>query len=283
MFASLRDLMRPVVAPILGVALVAGLAVGAFAYAQDSEGGIRAREVATQQAAAERSAEQTAKQVAKAIAAADRADRAAAAEEAAQRRTQERIIARKAARQEAAAAKAEAEEAAAAAAEEAARRAAVAAKRAERRATVAAARAERQRRTLTGEITVPDVEGALVTRVGGFPGQRFTDFGGGKLVRLWKLLDALEGGKTFPCPLGAGGEYGDIVPGGRVVVEDGEGKVLASTSLTGGRLSATGCTFSYETEVPRSASYEVAITHRGAMTISYEKLEAADWHVAARL
>jgi hypothetical protein len=200
-------------------------------------------------------------------AAARRADRQRKAAELQQAADEE------AARQEAAEARAARREAAA---ERAARR------RAAKEAAAAAA-AEAAGHDITGSMTEPDINGALVTRVGGHPGQPLGELGEADLAKLGRLLDQLKDGTTFPCPAGSGGGFADIASGTPVTIEDGAGKVLATTVLAGGILSARGCTFTFATSVPDADFYRVEVSDRDALTLSREQLETKRWKVSARL
>lgn len=209
-------------------------------------------------------------------AAADRAEARAAAQEAraaAAERKAARQAAREAARRKAARQAAARE---AAAREEAARQEAAREEAAREKAA--------QQRTLHGTMTVPDINGALVTLVGGHPGQALSTFSLPRLNRLERLLDALESGATYACPGGSGGGFDDIAVGTQVVVEDATtGAVLATTSLTGGTLGTTGCTFDFDVEVPEAAFYRVEVSHRGEVAFSRQDLETQGWRVAMRL
>jgi hypothetical protein len=88
---------------------------------------------------------------------------------------------------------------------------------------------------------------------------------------------------SIACPAGSGGGHDDIVAGARVTVRDGKGTVLATTVLTGGTPSTTGCTFAFRTHVPDADFYQVGVGHRGALTFSRDELDKKHWSVAARL
>lgn len=137
--------------------------------------------------------------------------------------------------------------------------------------------------TIAGDFSVPDINGALVTQVGGYPGQPLTSLRLKQLNRIGTMLDALEIGRTYPCPRGAGGGYRDIAAGTRVVVQDGAGNVLATSALTGGRVNMQGCTFSFRLQVPDSEFYQVLVSHRGTLTYSREELQRKGWRISAKL
>lgn len=206
-------------------------------------------------------------------AAADRAAAEAAASKAAQDRAAAQVAASQAAQ-----AKASVDaEASATAAREAAQQAAAA------KAAAAAAAAKAAGHTLTGAITEPDINGALVTRVGGYPGQALSGLTMSQLNKMGSMLDAMKTGRTYACPEGSGGGYEDIARGGQVVIRDGNGSILATTSLLGGTLGVHGCTFAYSAHVPDVPFYEVTVTHRGALTYSKQQLAASRWHIASHV
>lgn len=257
-----RPPFRAVAIGVLGSLVVAALVwtVLAFGHRQQAEADrIRAEalafahEAAEQQAARERASE-------------EQAARKQAAEERAARR--------QAAREQAAREKAARERAA----EQQADGQALQDQAADEQAAASVAR-----HVVTGEMTVPDINGALVTQVGGYPGQPLSEFSMAQLNKMQRLIDSLTHGKTYPCPLGSGGGYSDVAAGGQVTVQDGEGTILATTTLAGGILNSRGCTFSFSTEVPDADFYQVTITHRGALTYSRTDLEANGWKVLAHL
>jgi hypothetical protein len=135
--------------------------------------------------------------------------------------------------------------------------------------------------TITGHVTVAAWNEPLEPLVGAYPGQPLEDLTGDQLDKLKALSDSLQQGKTYPCPQGAGGGYDDLVVGGQVVIADGSGSVLATSSLTGGVEDITGCTFDYTAQVPDATFYQITVTHRGALTYSREELQSKKWVVSA--
>jgi hypothetical protein len=103
------------------------------------------------------------------------------------------------------------------------------------------------------------------------------------LDKLGRMLDSLEQGKTYACPGGSGGGFDDVVAGGRVKIQDGDGRVLATSTLEGGLINMRGCTFTFSAEVPDADFYQVTITNRGALTFSRSDLQKSGWKVLARL
>ena len=124
---------------------------------------------------------------------------------------------------------------------------------------------------------------ALIPQIGHYPGEPLSQLTLPELQRLGGLLDSIQQGKTYPCPGGAGGGYGDIAAGAQVVVTDGDGRVLATTALQGGILNMSGCTFSYSVTVPDSSFYGVTVTHRGTLTYSRQDLAGRGWLVESSL
>ena len=110
-----------------------------------------------------------------------------------------------------------------------------------------------------------------------------SDLTGAQLVHLNRLPDTLRTGETYPCARGAGGRYGDVVAGGQVVVQDGEGNTLATTTLTGGLVNTRGCTFAFQAEVSDVDFYGVTVTHRGELTYSRDDMITNEWQVVATL
>jgi multidrug efflux pump subunit AcrA (membrane-fusion protein) len=272
---SFRTFLIGIVGVLIAVGVVGGsLALGKQQRAEASQ--IRADALVFEQQAAQRQAAR--ERAAAEQAAQDEVQRARAAESRArrQRAADERAAAEQAAREEAARQQTAAERAARKAAREAAREEA----REEARAEAAAAAV---RHVITGELTVPDIGGALVTQIGGQPGQALSEFDLPARKKFRRLLDSLEQGRTYPCPDGSGGRFSDIVAGAQVTIEDGAGKVLATSTLTGGLIDPRGCTFTFSAEVSDADLYRVAVAQRGGLTFSRSDLEANGWKVLARL
>ena len=263
-----------------------------FAAQKRADDKIAARQAARDKAAADRAARQQA--------ARDKAARAKAARERAER--QEAARARAARRQAAREAVIRAREERLAAIREEARqkvaaREAAEARAAQRRADARAARREAARReagdgrrrsaaqqtstghVITGEMTEPDVAGALTARAGGFPGQRYGTLTAPQQKRLRELVRSVERGRTYACPLGSGGPFRDIVAGARVSVRSGTGTLLATTALTGGTVTERGCTFGFTAAVGDADSYQVGVTRRGTVPYTKRALVDNDWRV----
>lgn len=77
------------------------------------------------------------------------------------------------------------------------------------------------------------------------------------------------------------GGYGDISAGTNVSLKDGDGKLLASTSLGPGSGSTSRCTFEFEFQnVPEVSFYTVEVGRRGQITNSLADMKAAGWTFA---
>ena len=255
---------------LVAIALVLGGGVAALAVAgHQRDEALVAERLAAHKA---READQQAAVDAASLAAEEKAAEEKAAEEkAAEEKAAEEAAAQEA-RERAAAKRAEARRIKREAAQEAAD---------DQRARERAAAALSQ--VITGDFTVPDINGALITQVGGYPGQPLTTLDMARLNRMGTLIKSLRQGKTYPCPQGAGGGFSDIVAGTQVIVQDGSGAVLATTALTGGRVNMRGCTFDFRIEVPAADFYQVLVSHRGALTYSRDDLARSGWHVSGRL
>lgn len=134
-------------------------------------------------------------------------------------------------------------------------------------------------RTIVGTVTVNDVSGAMAGVFGDYPGQQFSDMTLSQLTTGLDYMNRLQDGEEFPCPGGAGGGFDDLQSGTSVVVADGSGEVLGTTTLTGGTVSTDGCTFDYTIVVADSDFYSITVSHRGDLTYSREELIANDWEV----
>ena len=86
-----------------------------------------------------------------------------------------------------------------------------------------------------------------------------------------------------PCQ-GTGG-YDHIQEGAQVVVSDGQGKILATTSLSSGSGgSDENCIFSFVVkDLPTADFYSVEVSHRGKITSSRQELEKNAWWVRLTL
>ena len=85
--------------------------------------------------------------------------------------------------------------------------------------------------------------------------------------------------------VGIGG-YSDVQEGAQVVVKDGEGAILAVSSLGAGRIVVPplACLFPFAVEgIPLRDFYSIEVSHRGALSYSYADLEARGWIVKLTL
>lgn len=77
--------------------------------------------------------------------------------------------------------------------------------------------------------------------------------------------------------------YGDIAPGARVTVRDGDGEVLATAALGSGTVVGPGyqtCRFEFAVaDVPGADFYQIGIGARDPMTYSAAELKARGWQV----
>lgn len=86
---------------------------------------------------------------------------------------------------------------------------------------------------------------------------------------------------------GTGG-YDDVREGAQVVVKDGGGKIIASTSLSSGKVARPEytwrCQFEFTIEdVPKADFYQIEVSHRGALTYPRQELEERGWFVSFTL
>jgi hypothetical protein len=136
--------------------------------------------------------------------------------------------------------------------------------------------------TLDGSISVVAFNDVIQGIVTGEPGYDPDMLGTAQFRRMGRILDSLQSGSTYSCPLGAGDGFSDLVPGGQVVVADGSGDVLGTASLNGGTLSVLGCTFTFTVpDLPPEPFYEVTVTHRGTLTYSAQELATKGWKIAS--
>lgn len=142
---------------------------------------------------------------------------------------------------------------------------------------------KRKKHLLQGTVLVPEVTGALVARAGGRPGQSVGSLTEGQRKRYDALLKSVQGGAQYGCPAGAGGRWSDVTSGATVTFEDGDGKVLTTGALTGGTLTANGCSFAFATEVGYADYYRVRVTQRGPGTWTRDEMVGQGWRVAVTL
>ncbi len=89
------------------------------------------------------------------------------------------------------------------------------------------------------------------------------------------------GGSDSDC-YGTGG-YSDIRSGLSVTVKDGQGQILATSSLGPGSGTISGivgvCVFKFSIVVPDTGFYSVEVGHRGSIDYSRTQLASKTWHV----
>ena len=126
-----------------------------------------------------------------------------------------------------------------------------------------------------GIVAIAVVVSVLSGGVGGSDARTLT----GELV----LTDSGGYSDDYGSCTGSGG-YDDIRAGALVVVRDGGGETLATSSLDDGEESGGACVFSFEvTDVPDADFYEVEVSHRGGLTWSQQELDDEGWDVALSL
>ena len=82
---------------------------------------------------------------------------------------------------------------------------------------------------------------------------------------------------------GSGG-YSDVRPGAGITLKDGDGKVLATSSLGVGSGTSTSCDFTFSlTNVPEVPFYTIEISHRGALSYSLTDMKTQMWDLALSL
>lgn len=89
---------------------------------------------------------------------------------------------------------------------------------------------------------------------------------------------------TFSIPCQGRGGYSDIQPGAGVTVTDGSSKILAVGELGIGAGALNVCTLSIDVpDVPKADFYKIEVSHRGGITYSFARLNAAGWKVELTL
>lgn len=221
------------------------------------------KEAARQQAAREKAAREQAARAAAAQAVADK--RAAVKAEAARKVAADKAAIRRAARLRAAARAARLE---------------TAANKAARQRALAQAAASR---VIAGGVTSPSVVGALVARVGDYPGQPWSQLRAAQRTQVRTMMTAVNRGRTYACPAGAGGRYRGIAVGTQVRIRDGRGDVVSVATLSGGRIDRNGCTFRFRASVPNAELYKVKVAESATADYTRRALVADRWRIAIRL
>jgi hypothetical protein len=121
--------------------------------------------------------------------------------------------------------------------------------------------------------------------------------GGGSSEHTIRGEMVLESGWVGEEPCTGGGGFSDISSGASIVVKDGADVTIATGWLEPGirpkvtaaerRAGAdipTICSFAFVVDgVPTVDFYSIEVSHRGALTFTYDELEALDWTVAFKL
>ena len=86
-----------------------------------------------------------------------------------------------------------------------------------------------------------------------------------------------------PCA-GSGG-YDDIRASAQVIVKDQDGKTIGTSQLgPGTQTQASDCLFTFTVSgLPKAEFYSVEVSHRGALSWSFDELKAKGWTVALSL
>lgn len=80
------------------------------------------------------------------------------------------------------------------------------------------------------------------------------------------------------------GGYSDMGPGTGATLKDGEGKILATSTLGSGTGTPTTCTFTFTfSNVPEAAFYSFEVGHRGGLTYSLQDMKDRGWTLGATL
>jgi hypothetical protein len=82
---------------------------------------------------------------------------------------------------------------------------------------------------------------------------------------------------------GTGG-YGDVGPGQPATLRDGDGKILAATTLGTGVGGSTSCRFDFDFQgVPEVPFYSVEVGSRGTISYSLADMQGNGWTVSLTL
>lgn len=74
------------------------------------------------------------------------------------------------------------------------------------------------------------------------------------------------------------GGYGDFSAGENITVRDGDGAIVASSTLQAGKIVSGGCEMPFRiTGVPDAPFYSIEIGRRGGYSISLSELEETGW------
>lgn len=74
------------------------------------------------------------------------------------------------------------------------------------------------------------------------------------------------------------GGYSDLTEGANVTVKDDTGRIIGNSAIKRPNLS---CHFTFSVaRLPKASFYSVEISHRGALTFSFDDLQRKGWQVA---
>jgi len=85
-------------------------------------------------------------------------------------------------------------------------------------------------------------------------------------------------------PCSTSGGFTDIQEGAPVVIQNGDGDVIATSSLQAGTQAGSACVFFSEFHnLAKAKFYSIEVTHRGKITKSYDDLAAEGWRIGLTL
>lgn len=111
-------------------------------------------------------------------------------------------------------------------------------------------------------------------------------FGGGDAPKhtISGTMRLTDNDRTFSTPCAGSGGYSDMQPGAGVTVTDGTGKILAIGELGVSAGASHFCVFGFHVDdVPKADFYKIEVSHRGAITYSFARLDGANWEVKLTL
>jgi hypothetical protein len=105
----------------------------------------------------------------------------------------------------------------------------------------------------------------------------------GEFVLTDSDANAWEAGQL--CDGSSTNGYTDIGPGENIVVKNGSGKIIATTSLRDGRgLDATDCEFKFSVKVPTVSFYQFSLGSRNrTITKSLSQMKRSKWKIGLSL
>lgn len=95
----------------------------------------------------------------------------------------------------------------------------------------------------------------------------------------FSLIDGAFMSQANGSPCRGSGGYSDISPGLQVRASDDTGRLIASSTLEGGRVDGITCVFTFELrDVPHSSYYTFEVGRRGEMSYSHDEMVANGWN-----